>query len=102
MPRDSFRASAKGNNPLEVLSLIFVVRNLAAIPIKVSLAWPPTSRIAFGDDPMHAVGRKESVINALAQAVFINRISEILVGVTVVVAKRCCRHAKLKGGLEVI
>ena len=73
-----------------------------AVATKIGLAWPPSGSIPFGDDPMHTVRSKEAVINALTKAVFINRIFEILVGVSVVVAERRCRHAEPIGWLEVV
>ena len=48
-----------------------------------------------------AVWRKEAVVDALAEAVRVDRIAEIAVGVAVVLAERRGRHAELEGGLEI-
>src|SRR5204863_3563224 len=53
-------------------------------------------------NPMDAVGRQEAVVNALLEAVGVNRVAEIKVGVAVFVAQRRGRHAELVGGLEVL
>ena len=50
---------------------------------------------------MHAVGREESVLDALAQTVGVDRVAEVAVGVAVVLAQRRRRHAELIGRLEV-
>ena len=50
---------------------------------------------------MDAVRGEEAVVDALAQAVCVDRIAEIEVGVAVVVAQRRGGHAELEGGLEV-
>ena len=50
---------------------------------------------------MHAVGREEAVVDALPQAVGVDRVAEVEVGVAVVVAQRRRGHAELVGRLEV-
>ena len=50
---------------------------------------------------MDAVGREEPVLDALLEAVGVQRVAKVGVGVSVVVAKRSRRHAELGGGLEV-
>jgi hypothetical protein len=51
---------------------------------------------------MYAVGSKKPVVDALAKAVFENRITEIPTGITIVGAKRGSGHAELKSGLEIL
>ena len=50
---------------------------------------------------MDAVGGEEAVVDALAQAVGVDRVAEVVVGVAVVLAQRRRGHADLEGGLEV-
>ncbi len=51
---------------------------------------------------MHVVGGKESVIDALPEAVFVNRVSEVEIGVAVVRAQRRRRHPELNGRREMV
>ena len=51
---------------------------------------------------MDAVRRKESVIDALPEAVGVERIVKVAVGVAVIVSQRGCRHADLKCRLEIL
>ena len=80
---------------------VFVVGDRPAVAIKLVLARPPAGGVPFGDDAMHAIGREEAVVDALPQAVLVDRIAEVEVGVAVVVAQRRRGHAELIGGLEV-
>ncbi len=101
VPGDRLGAGAQRDDPLEILGLVFVVGDRAAVAVEFVLARPPAGRIPFGDDAMHAVRREEAVVDALPQAVFVDRIAEIAVGVAVVLAQRRGRHAELVGRLEV-
>ena len=101
MPGDRLGAGAQRNDPLEILGLVFVVGDLPAVAVEFVLARPPAGGVPVGDDAMHAVGRQEAVVDALPQAVGVNRVAEIEVGVAVVVAQRRRRHAELIGRLEV-
>ena len=80
---------------------IFLVGDFAAVAVEVVLARPPAGGVPLRDDAMHAVGREEAVVNALPQAVGVNRVAEVEVGVAVLVAHRRGGHAELIGGLEV-
>ena len=51
---------------------------------------------------MDAVGGEEAVLDALPQAVGVDRVAEVGVGVHVIVALGRGGHPKLKGGLEVL
>ena len=62
---------------------------------------PPAQGIVGRDDPMDAVRGQEAVVNPLPQAVGVDRVAEIGVGVGVRVAFRRCGQAKLIRGLEV-
>ena len=50
---------------------------------------------------MDAVGGQEAVLDALAQAVGVDRVAEVAVGVAIIVAQRRRGHAELIGRLEV-
>lgn len=58
------------------------------LAIKLVNAGPPARRIPFGDHTMHAIRRKKTVLNALPQAVLVDRIAEIKIGIAIVVAQR--------------
>ena len=66
------------------------------------MAGPPAGGVPRGDDAMDAVGGEEAVVDALPQAVGVERVAEVAVGVAVVLAQRGGRHAELVGGLEVL
>ena len=101
VPGDGLRAGAKRDDALEILGLVFIVRDLPAVAVEFVLARPPAGGIPLGDDAMHAVRREEAVVDALAQTVFVDRIAEVEVGVAVIFAQRRRGHAELIGGLEV-
>jgi hypothetical protein len=69
--------------------------------VQVVHARPPTGGVPFGDDPMDTVRREKPVVDALAQAVLVDRIAEILVAVAVVFPLWRSGHAKLVGRFEV-
>ena len=58
--------------------------------------------IEIGNDAVDAVRSQEAIVDALPQAVRVERIAEVLVRVPVVLAKRRGGHAQLVGGLVVI
>jgi hypothetical protein len=66
MMRDRVRASAEGNDTLEILGLVFVVRNWPSEAIDFVSAWPPPRSVPLRDNPMNTVGRKESIVDALS------------------------------------
>jgi hypothetical protein len=51
---------------------------------------------------VHAVRREKAVLDALAQAVGVDRVAEVLVAVARLLAQRRGRHAELHGGREVV
>ena len=98
---DRLGAGLQRNDPLEVGRLVNLVGNLPAVAVDVALAGPPAGRVPLGDDPMHAVRGQEAVVDALPQAVGVDRVAEVAVGVDVVLPLRRGRHADLVGRLEV-
>ena len=65
VPGDGLGAGAQGDDALEVLGLVFVVGDLAAVAVELALARPPAGGVAGRDDAVHAVGREEAVVDAL-------------------------------------
>ncbi len=98
---DGLRAGAQSDEALEIGGAIFLVGDGAAIAVEVILARPPAGRVPLGDDAMDAVRREEAVVNALAQAVGINRVAEVEVGIAVLIAQGSGGHAQLIGRLEI-
>ena len=98
---DGLGAGAQGDDALEVGGGVYLVGNCAAVAVEVVLARAPAGGIPLGDDAMDAVGSEETVVNALLEAVGIDRVAEVEVGVAVVVAQRRGGHAELVGRLEV-
>ena len=78
--RDGLGARAQRETALEVRRVIFLVGNLAAQLVEFALGRPPAGRVRGCDDAMHAVGREEAVVDALAQAVLVDRVAEIAIG----------------------
>ena len=91
---------SQGNDALEVLRAVFLVRDGTAVAVQFIFAGSPARRIPFADDPVDAVRSKETILDALAQGVLVDRIAEIQIGVTVVLAQRGGRHAELICWLE--
>ena len=93
--------SPERDDTLEVLGLVLVVGDRPAVAVQLILARSPAGGVPLGDHAVHAVGREEAVVDALPQAVLVNRVTEVEVGVAVVVAQGRGGHAELKRGLEV-
>src|ERR1039458_7796514 len=98
---DGKRTRLKRDEPLEIRRAIDAVRDLAAVAVELSGRRAPACRIDRGDDPVYAVRCKKSVVNALPEAVSVNGILEISVGVPVVLPERRRGHPDLVGVLEV-
>ena len=64
---DALCSSPQSHDPLEVLCLILIIGNWSAVTVQVIIARTPTSRIPICDHPMHPIGGKKSIIDALAQ-----------------------------------
>ena len=102
VPGDRLGTRAKRHEPLEVLGMVLVVGDGSAIAVQLVLARAPTGRVPLGDDAMHSVGGEEPVVDPLAQAVLVDRIPEVEVGVASLLAERRGGHAELHGRLEVL
>src|SRR6266545_3330683 len=102
MTRDGLGAGAQRDHTLEVLRLVFIIGDRAAIAVELVAVRAPAGGIPLRDDAVNTVGREEAVLDALAQAVFVDGIAEIEIGVAVVGAERRRRHPELIGGLEVV
>ena len=59
---------------LEIRRLVFLVGDRAAVAVQFVLGGTPTGRIHVGHDAMDAVWRKEAVLDALPQAVGVDRL----------------------------
>ena len=99
---DGFGTGFKRDQPVEIRRAVKAVRDLPAVAIHLAGRRPPACSIDGGDDAVHAVGRKEAVIDALPEAVGVERIVEIAVCVAVVLPQRRCRHAELICRLEIL
>ena len=95
-------ARTQRDDALEVLGLVFVVRHRAAKAVQFVLGRTPASGIHGGYDAMHAIRREKAILDALAQAVGVDRVAEVIVAVAGFLAQRRGRHAELHGGREVI
>jgi hypothetical protein len=99
---DRSRAGSQGDDAFEVLRLVLVVGNGPPVAVPVDHAGPPAGRIPFGDHTVDAVGSEEAVVDALPQAVLVDRVAEVEIGIAVVVTQRRGRHPELERRLEVL
>ena len=100
MPGDGFGSGQQRHDSLKVLCLILLVGNGAAVTVQVFLRRSPPGGIPFRDDPVDSVRRQKAVFDPLAEAVFVDRIAEVEIGVAVVLTKGRCGHAELIGRFE--
>src|SRR5206468_9228293 len=82
--------------------LIFLVGDLPPIPIHLAFGRPPAGGIDRRDDPMNPIGREEPILYASAQAVGVQGIAEVLVGIAVVLAQRRRRRPQLACRLKLL
>ena len=101
MPGDGFSAFEQCDLPLKIRRAVEFVRDATAVAVNVFLAGPPAGGIPLRNDAVDAIRREETVVNALPQAVGVNGIAEVKVGVAVVFAFRSGRHAELIGRFKV-
>jgi hypothetical protein len=101
MPGDGFGSLEQSDLSLKIRCAVKFVGDTATVAVNVFLARPPAGRVPLCDNAMHAIRCEEAVINALPQAVGVNGIAEIEVGVAVVFAFRCGGHTELIGRFEV-
>ena len=83
----AFVRASKCHGPLEILGLVFFVGDFSPVAVEFALARPPAHGIVGRDDTMDAIGGKEAVVNSLPQAVGVDRVAEVGVGIGV------CRRA---------
>ena len=101
MACDGLSTRPQSDDPLEILGLVLAVWNLVAEAILHALRRPPARSIHIRDNAMDPVRRQESVLNSLPQAVGVNRVAKIVIGIPVVVSQRGGRHSQLVSGLEI-
>ena len=98
---DGLGAGQQRHGPLEILGLVLLVGNLAAKAVEFAPARPPAQGVVGGHDPVDPVGGQEAVFDPLPQAVGVDGVAEVGVGVDVHVALGRGRQPKLVGRLEV-
>src|SRR6266581_8289439 len=93
---------AQSNFTFKLRRLVLLFRYDTPIKVTCARSRTPASYVVAGHDAMHMVGCQEAVINALAEAVGVDGIAEVAVGIDIVIALRGGGHAKLIGRFEVI
>ncbi len=96
-----FCAGSERDDALEISCGIFVVRDGPPVTIKLVFARPPTGGIPFGNNPMNAIRREESIFDSLPKTVLINRVAEIEICVTGFLPQRSSCHSELDRWFEV-
>jgi hypothetical protein len=76
-------AVLKGDDLLEVLRVIQLVGDRLLVAVESPLVRPPPDRVERGDDPVYAVWGEEPVHDPLSEAVGVERVAEVEVGVPV-------------------
>jgi len=79
--RNRLGARTQRDDALEILGLVLVVRHRAAEAVEFVLGRPPAGGIHRGDDAMHAIRREKAILDALAQAIGVDRVAEVFVAV---------------------
>ena len=70
---DGMGAGAERDDFLEVLGLVLLIGNGSAVAVQLAGGRPPAGRVEAGDDAVNAVGGQEAVVDALSQAVGVDR-----------------------------
>src|SRR5207248_4026172 len=91
----------QSNFSFEVRRSVNLVWNATPVAINIIFTRPPTRRIPLRNHTLDAIRREKAVFDSLPQAVLVNWIAEVKVGVASFIAQRCGCHAELVGGLEV-
>lgn len=74
MAGDGLGAGPERDAALEIGGSVNLVGDFAAVAVEVGFAGPPAGGIPLGDDAVNALGGKEAVVNALFEAVSVNRV----------------------------
>lgn len=102
MTGNGLGAGAKCNGTFKIVGLIFFIRDRPTIAVEFILAGTPACGIPIGDDAMNAIRREETIVNTLTEAILKNGITEIQVGVAIIITQRRGGHAELDCRSEVI
>src|SRR6266702_3731931 len=102
VPSDGPGTLAQRYFALKLRCLVLLFGYDTTITVTCARIRTPASYIVAGHDAVHMVRCQEAVINALAEAVGVDGIAEVAVGIDIVNALRSCGHAKLIGRFKVI
>ena len=97
---DRLGARLHGHDALEVAGVILGIRDLSPKAVQLALGRTPAGGVVIGDDAVDPIRGQKPVRDPLGQAVLIDRIAEVVVGIDVVLTPRRRGHADLHGGLE--
>src|SRR5687767_14145620 len=101
MTGDSLGTLSERNIVFKVLRCVFLVGDDTPVSVKLSLCGSPAHCVKVGNNSMYRVRRKKPVLNALFEAVLIDRVAKMGVGITVIIPKWGCRHAQLVRGFKI-
>ncbi len=102
MPGDCVCSRKHGNRSLKIIRMIFLIWDHSPKTIEVGLAGSPAHRIPFGHYAMHAIRGQKTVVNALPQAVFVEWIAEVQIGVSVFITQRRRGHSQFDRRLKIV
>src|SRR5437016_5381850 len=83
---DSLGAGAQGYDSLELLGVVLTIRDRSTVAVDLALGGAPPRCIPRSDYTVHSVGSEEPVVDSLAQAVCVDRVPEVAIGISVVVS----------------
>ncbi len=98
--RDGSRSGAQGDDPLEIRGEILLVGDRVPVAVALVLRRAPAGGVNVAHDAMHPVRSEKPVVDPLAQAVAVDRRTEILVRVAILDAERRGGHAPLVREME--
>ena len=100
MPRDRPGPGLQRDHALEFGGVVFGIRDFPAVPVQLALVRPPAGGVVIGDHAVDPIRGEKAVRDALGQAVLVDRVAEVIVGVDVVLPSRRRGHADLARRLE--
>src|ERR1700730_1198488 len=102
MAGDCLSACSKGYNSLEILGRVLVIGNRPSVAVKLVFVGTPAGRIPSADYAMDAIRSEKAIVNALPQAVLIDRATEVIEGIPGLIVERCGSHSQLNPRLKVL
>src|SRR3990172_9724880 len=102
MPSNGLGAGFKSNDPLKLLGAVYSGGYPPPVRAQFALAGAPAGRVDRGDDSMDSIGSEKAVLDALAKAVGVERVTKVTVRVTIIFSERGSCHTNLADRVEIL